>query len=50
LAATLFLIGTGISVETVRRAGARVMLQGVLLWALVASVSLAAIRSGWIGM
>jgi len=48
LAATLFLIGAGISVETIRKAGPRVMLQGVLLWALVAGVSLAAIRSGWI--
>jgi uncharacterized integral membrane protein (TIGR00698 family) len=48
LAVTLFLIGSGISVESIRRAGLRVMLQGVLLWALVAGVSLAAIRAGWI--
>jgi uncharacterized integral membrane protein (TIGR00698 family) len=48
LAVTLFLIGSGISLESIRKAGPRVMLQGVLLWALVAGVSLTAIRSGWI--
>jgi uncharacterized integral membrane protein (TIGR00698 family) len=48
LAVTLFLIGSGISIESIRKAGPRVMLQGALLWALVAGASLAAIRSGWI--
>jgi uncharacterized integral membrane protein (TIGR00698 family) len=48
LAVTLFLIGTGISIESIRKAGARVMLQGVLLWVLIAGTSLAAIRIGWI--
>jgi uncharacterized membrane protein YadS len=48
LAVTLFLIGTGISLESIRKAGPRVMLQGVLLWALVAGASLTAIRAGWI--
>jgi uncharacterized integral membrane protein (TIGR00698 family) len=48
LALTLFLIGTGISMRTVKRAGARVMAQGVLLWIIVASASLAAIHLGWI--
>ena len=48
LAVTLFLIGTGISIESIRKAGARVMLQGVLLWGLVAGASLAAVRAGWI--
>ncbi len=50
LAVTLFLIGTGISLETIRKAGARVMLQGVLLWILVGGLSLLAIRAGWIGL
>ncbi len=46
LAVTLFLIGTGISLKTVRKAGARVMAQGILLWVIVATASLLAIRSG----
>jgi uncharacterized integral membrane protein (TIGR00698 family) len=48
LALTLFLIGTGISVKTVRQAGGRVMAQGILLWIMVAGASLLAIRSNWI--
>jgi uncharacterized integral membrane protein (TIGR00698 family) len=48
LAITLFLIGTGISARTIKRAGSRVMLQGVLLWVVVAVCSLLAIRTGWI--
>jgi uncharacterized membrane protein YadS len=48
LALTLFLIGTGITVKTVKQAGGRVMAQGVLLWVLVATLSLCAIRAGWI--
>jgi len=48
MALTLFLIGTGISAATVRRAGIRVMAQGVLLWILAAAVSLFAIHAGWI--
>ena len=50
LALTLFLIGTGISMRTVRQAGARVMAQGLLLWVIVATASLLAIRAGWIGL
>jgi uncharacterized integral membrane protein (TIGR00698 family) len=48
LTLTLFLIGTGISIRTVRQAGARVMAQGVLLWIILAAASLFAIRGGWI--
>ncbi len=48
LALTLFLIGTGISIQTIKRAGSRVMVQGVLLWVVIASASLAAILAGWI--
>ena len=48
LTATLYLIGTGLSVATLRRVGPRPLLQGVLLWIVVASGSLALIRAGWI--
>jgi len=46
LTATLFLIGTGISRETLRQVGWRPMLQGVLLWIVVAATSLYFIRVG----
>jgi uncharacterized integral membrane protein (TIGR00698 family) len=46
LTATLFLIGTGISRETLRQVGWRPMLQGVLLWIVVATISLYFIRLG----
>lgn len=48
LTATLYLIGTGLSKETLQRVGVRPLLQGVLLWIVVATVSLALIRGGWI--
>jgi uncharacterized integral membrane protein (TIGR00698 family) len=50
LTVVLFLIGTGLSKETLRRVGARPFLQGVSLWAVVAVVSLMAIRAGWISL
>jgi len=46
LTATLFLIGSGISVATVRQVGWRPLLQGVLLWMAVAATSLCLIRVG----
>jgi uncharacterized membrane protein YadS len=46
LTATLFLIGTGISRETLKQVGWRPMLQGVLLWIIVAATSLYLIRVG----
>jgi len=46
LTATLFLIGTGISRETLAQVGWRPMLQGVLLWMVVALTSLYLIRVG----
>lgn len=49
LTATLFLIGSGITRATLRQTGARPLLQGVLLWIVVASASLLLVRSGWIG-
>lgn len=48
LTVTLFLIGTGLSKETLREVGVRPLLQGVLLWIVVATASLALIRTGWI--
>ncbi len=46
LTATLFLIGSGISVATVKQVGWRPLLQGVLLWMAVAATSLWLIRIG----
>jgi sigma54-dependent transcription regulator len=48
LTVTLFLIGAGISKNTLREVGVRPLLQGILLWIVVAVRSLALIRSGWI--
>jgi uncharacterized integral membrane protein (TIGR00698 family) len=50
LTATLFLIGTSLSKQTLRQVGLRPFLQGVLLWAVVASLSLAAIYTGLISI
>ena len=44
LTATLFLIGTGISLATVKSVGWRPLLQGVLLWIMVATLTLSLIR------
>ena len=43
LVVTLFLIGTGLSLETIRSVGAKVFLQGTLLWVIISAVSLATI-------
>jgi uncharacterized integral membrane protein (TIGR00698 family) len=48
LTATLYLIGTGLSKETLRKVGVRPLMQGVLLWIAVAVGSLLLIRGGWI--
>ena len=50
LTATLFLIGTGISVATIKRVGHRPLLLGIILWLLVSVVSLWLIRIGWIAL
>ena len=50
LTVVLFLIGTGISRKTLRQVGIRPLVQGVLLWVVVASVSLWAIHAGWIAL
>jgi len=48
LTVTLYLIGTGLSKSTLRQVGVRPLLQGTLLWAIVATTSLLLIRQGWI--
>ncbi len=44
LIVTLFLIGSGLSVSTIKQVGFRPILQGVLLWIMISSVSLLVIR------
>ncbi len=48
LTVTLFLIGTGLSKATLRQVGIRPLLQGIVLWFVVAVGSLTLIRGGWI--
>src|SRR6202030_4072983 len=50
LTATLFLIGSGISMATIKQVGHRPLLQGVILWLIVSVGSLWLIRIGWIGL
>jgi uncharacterized integral membrane protein (TIGR00698 family) len=50
LTVVLFLIGTGITRNTLKEVGARPLVQGVGLWIVVASLSLWAIHSGWIAL
>jgi len=50
LTATLFLIGTGISRPAVKQVGVRPLLQGILLWIIVAVSSLWLILSGIISL
>lgn len=49
LRATLFLIGSGISIAALRKVGARPLVLGVVLWLIVGVLSLILIRSGVIG-
>lgn len=48
LVLSLFLIGSGLTRETLKAVGPRPFVQGVLLWALVAGGTLAAIQAQWI--
>jgi uncharacterized integral membrane protein (TIGR00698 family) len=50
LTATLYLIGSGVSRATLKQVGARPLIQGVLLWLIVAIASIAAIRAGWVAL
>jgi len=47
---TLFLIGATLSPTALKKVGPRPLLQGVLLWIIVAFASLLAIRAGWIAL
>lgn len=49
LTITLFLIGSGISKATLKKVGLKPLLQGVILWLIVAAGTLFLIRKGWIG-
>jgi uncharacterized integral membrane protein (TIGR00698 family) len=48
LTVTLFLIGSGISVATIRRVGHRPLVLGIALWVLISVGSLWLILAGWI--
>ncbi len=50
LTATLYLIGSGISVATLKKVGHRPMLLGVILWLIISTGSLWLIRIGWIAL
>ncbi len=50
LTVVLFLIGTGLSKEMIMKVGIRPFVQGISLWAIVAVLSLLAIRAGWISL
>ena len=50
LTVTLFLIGTGLNAKTLRAVGARPLVQGLLLWIVVACTSLWLICQGWIAI
>ncbi|HWW96232.1 MAG TPA: hypothetical protein VNY74_00970, partial [Edaphobacter sp.] len=50
LTVVLFLIGTGITRNTLKEVGVRPLVQGVALWIVVASLSLWAIHVGWIAL
>jgi uncharacterized integral membrane protein (TIGR00698 family) len=50
LTVTLYLIGSGISIGTLKEVGHRPLLQGIVLWLLVSVASLWLIRVGWIAL
>lgn len=50
LRVTLFLIGTSLSLATLRKVGARPLVLGVVLWIIVAVASLWLIQQGWIAI
>jgi uncharacterized integral membrane protein (TIGR00698 family) len=45
LVVTLFLIGAGLSLQTIRQVGWRPILQGVLLWVIIGTLSLVVIKN-----
>lgn len=50
LTVTLYLIGSSITRATLKAVGARPLVQGIILWLIVATLSLALIRQGFIAL
>jgi len=50
LTVTLFLIGAGISRSTLKAVGARPLVQGIVLWAIVALGTVLLVRAAVIGI
>jgi uncharacterized membrane protein YadS len=50
LTVTLFLIGTGLNKETLKKVGIRPLLQGLTLWIIVGAGTLALILFHWIAV
>jgi len=50
LTVTLFLIGTGLNQQTLKQVGVRPLLQGLVLWIIVGTGTLALILFHWIGV
>jgi len=50
LTVTLYLIGSGLSIATLKQVGHRPLLQGIALWLLISIGSLWLIRAGWIAL
>jgi uncharacterized integral membrane protein (TIGR00698 family) len=48
LTVTLFLIGTGLNKQTLAKVGLRPLVQGMILWVIVGSTTLALIMENWI--
>ncbi len=48
LIVTLYLIGTGLTLSTLKTVGVRPFVQGFVLWIFVAGISLAGIQFGWL--
>jgi uncharacterized integral membrane protein (TIGR00698 family) len=48
LTVTLFLIGTGLNKQTLAKVGLRPLVQGMILWVIVGSTTLALIMGNWI--
>ena len=48
LTVTLFLIGTGLSKQTLKKVGVRPLLQGLTLWIIVGTATLTLILMNWI--
>ena len=48
LVLTLYLVGLGLSAESLRAVGVRPLLLGLGLWIVTAAGTLAAVHSGWV--